>query len=249
MEGREDCRWLRRPRLERPRPSHTCTGRGPVGALARAGADAKFEIGSIIEVAAGLPDCPAPLFDHITARRTSMYRKKIHLFEKRPEFGLTGFRADRSPLQGNNLLYSTWDHPHRSRLMEHGGGSGGWPLTASSLCASEFVSKLPSSQDSNFDMLKPDRAVRGSIKATAVGLAHVWQRRLFPWEFGTVCAGVSKTELWRLLKEMNFLSAHRSSSPMTPATQSVSPMCRTRQARPAWPVRSLRRHFRLDVMV
>jgi hypothetical protein len=30
-----------------------------------AGADAKFEIGGITEVPAGLPDCPALLFDHI----------------------------------------------------------------------------------------------------------------------------------------------------------------------------------------
>jgi UbiD family decarboxylase len=30
-----------------------------------AGADAKFEIGGITEVAAGLPDCPALLFEHI----------------------------------------------------------------------------------------------------------------------------------------------------------------------------------------
>jgi 4-hydroxy-3-polyprenylbenzoate decarboxylase len=30
-----------------------------------AGADPKFEIGGFTEVAAGLPDCPALLFDHI----------------------------------------------------------------------------------------------------------------------------------------------------------------------------------------
>ena len=35
-----------------------------------------------------------------------------------------------------------------------------------------------------------------------------------------------KTELRRLLKEMNFPSAHRSSSPIWPATQYVSAMCR-----------------------
>jgi cold shock CspA family protein len=35
-----------------------------------------------------------------------------------------------------------------------------------------------------------------------------------------------KSEFGRLVKEMNFLSAHQSSSPITPATQSVSRMCR-----------------------
>jgi hypothetical protein len=35
-----------------------------------------------------------------------------------------------------------------------------------------------------------------------------------------------KSEPLRFLKEMNILSAHQSSSPICPATQSVSPMCR-----------------------
>jgi hypothetical protein len=33
---------------------------------------------------------------------------------------------------------------------------------------------------------------------------------------------VAESQTTRLVKEMNFLSAHQSSSPITPATQSVS---------------------------
>src|SRR3984893_19024104 len=54
------------------------------------------------------------------------------------------------------------------------------------------------------------------------------QRRPFSWEDATVSAGSSNSELRRLLKEMNILSAHRSSSPTTPATQCglLRPHCR-----------------------
>jgi hypothetical protein len=38
--------------------------------------------------------------------------------------------------------------------------------------------------------------------------------------------GSRKSEPLRFLKEMNILSAHRSSNPICPATESVSPMCR-----------------------
>src|SRR4029077_20315462 len=65
-------------------------------------------------------------------------------------------------------------------------------------------------------------AARGSITATAV----TRQRKLFPWELATVCASSRKTEFRRLLKDMNLLSAHRSSNPIWSAMQSVSPMCR-----------------------
>ena len=52
------------------------------------------------------------------------------------------------------------------------------------------------------------------------------QRRLSSRETATVWAVSRKSEFGRLVKEMNFLSAHQSSSPITPATQYVSTMCR-----------------------
>jgi hypothetical protein len=39
---------------------------------------------------------------------------------------------------------------------------------------------------------------------------------------GTVYVGSGKSEYYRMFKEMNFLSAHRSSNPICPATESVS---------------------------
>src|ERR1700674_2755691 len=38
----------------------------------------------------------------------------------------------------------------------------------------------------------------------------------------TVCGGSGKSEYCRMFKEMNLLSAHRSSNPICPATESVS---------------------------
>src|ERR1700732_604146 len=52
------------------------------------------------------------------------------------------------------------------------------------------------------------------------------RRRSFSLGTAAVSAGVPESELTRHLNEMNFLSAHRSSNPTTPATQSVSEMCR-----------------------
>jgi hypothetical protein len=37
--------------------------------------------------------------------------------------------------------------------------------------------------------------------------------KLFPWDYRTVCAGSGESEHCRMFKEMNFLSAHRSSNP------------------------------------
>jgi hypothetical protein len=51
------------------------------------------------------------------------------------------------------------------------------------------------------------------------------RRRSFSLGTAAVSAGAPESELTRHLKEMNFLSAHRSSYPIWPATQSVSPMC------------------------
>src|SRR5580704_12988415 len=55
---------------------------------------------------------------------------------------------------------------------------------------------------------------------------HAQRRRSFSLGTAAVSAGAPESELTRHLKEMNILSAHRSSNPTTPATQSVSPMCR-----------------------
>src|SRR5580693_7251561 len=52
------------------------------------------------------------------------------------------------------------------------------------------------------------------------------ERRLSSRETATVWAVSRKSEFGRLVKEMNFLFAHQSSSPITPAMQSVSPMGR-----------------------
>jgi hypothetical protein len=57
----------------------------------------------------------------------------------------------------------------------------------STLCTSNFESDLPGSVDSNFDVTQADRWVRGSQ-----------------------CGREGGRELTRYLKEMNFLSAHRS---------------------------------------
>jgi hypothetical protein len=86
------------------------------------------------------------------------------------------------------------------------------------LYASKFESELRRSQDSSSGLGKAHSAVRGSIRATAVGYGQPWQRKLFLWELATLCTGPRKTELRRLFKEMNFLSAHRSSNPIWPAT-------------------------------
>jgi hypothetical protein len=51
------------------------------------------------------------------------------------------------------------------------------------------------------------------------------RERSFSREPATVCAKAPESETARRVKEMNFLSAHQSSNPTTPATQSVSPMC------------------------
>jgi hypothetical protein len=57
-------------------------------------------------------------------------------------------------------------------------------------------------------------------------------KRSFSLGTGAVSAGAPESELTRHLKEMNFPSAHRSSNPTTPATQSVSPMCANSPAKP-----------------
>ena len=56
-----------------------------------------------------------------------------------------------------------------------------------------------------------------------------FSRRIVGWSMATtlhmqvvLCARSPESEVARLAKEMNFLSAHRSSSPLTPATQSFS---------------------------
>ena len=48
------------------------------------------------------------------------------------------------------------------------------------------------------------------------------ERKLFFWDDRTVGAGVGKSQHCRVLKEMNFHFAHRSSSPIWPGSQSVS---------------------------
>src|SRR5580704_13494748 len=52
------------------------------------------------------------------------------------------------------------------------------------------------------------------------------RRRSFSLGTAAVSGWAPESELTRHVKEMNFLSAHRSSNPICPATQSVSPMCR-----------------------
>jgi hypothetical protein len=52
------------------------------------------------------------------------------------------------------------------------------------------------------------------------------RRRSFSLGTAAVSAGAPESELTRHVKEMNFLSAHRSSNPICPAMQSVSATCR-----------------------
>src|SRR5580704_16120822 len=62
-------------------------------------------------------------------------------------------------------------------------------------------------------------------KGLRSGTVQPSQRRLFSRQTAAVWAGSRESELARLVKEMNFLSAHRSSNPICPATQSVSRVC------------------------
>jgi thymidylate synthase (FAD) len=71
------------------------------------------------------------------------------------------------------------------------------------------------------------RATWAISAGTSASTTGSWrQRRSFSLGTAVVCAGARESELARHLKEMIFLSAHRSSYPICPSTQSVSPMCR-----------------------
>ena len=67
------------------------------------------------------------------------------------------------------------------------------------------------------------RWVRRSTKARANSKQSSPAEKIILLGGATVCTGLRKSEPLRFLKEMNILSAHRSSNPICPATESVSP--------------------------
>src|SRR5580704_14114910 len=69
--------------------------------------------------------------------------------------------------------------------------------------------------------MRGDRSVRGSQCGRDGDRGPTERRRSFSLGTAAVSAGAPESELTRHLNEMNFLYAHRSSNPTTPATQSV----------------------------
>jgi hypothetical protein len=84
----------------------------------------------------------------------------------------------------------------------------------------------PTSGDSS--SRRPDWYAAHHMGETAAGSGTVKpnRERSFSREPATVCAKAPESETARRVKEMNFLSAHQSSNPTTPAMQSVSRTCR-----------------------